>query len=154
MTHATIRPATAADLGAVTRLRWDWTVEKIEMPGTSRTEFEAGFVGWARRHSASHRCVVAVIDDVVVGMAWLAVVSRVPSARSLERASGDVQCVYVVPDHRNHGIGGRLVADVLRQADDLGLERVTVHSSDRAIPTYRRAGFATSPRFMLRIADA
>ena len=86
--------------------------------------------------------------NLVIGMAWLAIVPRVPSPRAPERASGDVQCVYVVPDARNAGLGGRMIDAVLKLADELGLERVTVHSSPSAITAYTRHGFAASPRLL------
>ena len=45
-------------------------------------------------------------------------------------------------------LGGRLVDAVLDLARELGLERVTVHSSDRAVPAYRRHGFASAPTLL------
>jgi len=53
-----------------------------------------------------------------------------------------VQSVYVVPELRNRGLGGALIARVLTEARDRRLERVTVHSADRAVPLYLRSGFA------------
>ena len=79
-------------------------------------------------------------------VAWLAIQTRVPSPRALERSSGDLQSCYVVPDARGRGIGTRLADAVLTRARDLGLERVTVHASPRSIPVHERAGFRANPR--------
>ena len=57
------------------------------------------------------------------------------------RRFGDVQSVYVVPEHRNAGVGAKLMAAVLQEARDRELEFVTVHSSERAVTMYQRAGF-------------
>lgn len=92
--------------------------------------------------------MVLVRGQVIIGMAWLAVLARVPSPRALRRASGDLQCVYVVPGERDGGLGGQLIDAVLARARELGLERVTVHSSSRAIPAYSRHGFEASPRLL------
>lgn len=143
-----IRPAEPAELDVVAGLRWRWILEGGHQPVTGREEFVRHFVDWAAENTGSHRCMVVVRDGVVIGMAWLAVVQRVPSPRALLRASGDLQCVYVIPGERDGGVGGRLVEAVLARARDLGLERVTVHSSPRAIPAYARRGFATSPRLL------
>jgi GNAT superfamily N-acetyltransferase len=70
----------------------------------------------------------------------------VPHPRAFERMSGDVQCMYVVPEQRDCGLGGKLIEAVLAWASCLGLERVTVHSSERAVSAYSRHGFETSPR--------
>lgn len=117
-------------------------------PVTTHEEFLQWFVSWAQANGASHRCLVMVRGHVVIGMAWLAITQRVPTPRALERASGDVQCVYVVPDHRDAGLGGRLIDAVVNLAHELGLERLTVHSSTRAIPAYTRHGFAMSSRLL------
>ncbi|WP_255579818.1 GNAT family N-acetyltransferase [Cryobacterium sp. PAMC25264] len=97
-------------------------------------EFLEVFADWAGRNEQTHHCTLARRGATVVGMAWLAVLPRVPSARALVRASGDVQSVYVVPHERNAGIGGRMLAAVLERAFTAGLERVTVHSTPGRSP--------------------
>jgi GNAT superfamily N-acetyltransferase len=145
----TIRYAADDELAATAALRWHWSVLEKNRPAlTSREEFTRIFVSWARDHAASHRWVIARRGDEVVGMACLAIVSRVPSPRLLDRASGDLQSVYVAPGERNTGLGGQITTAILSLAGQLGLERVTVHSSPRAVPVYARAGFESSPRLL------
>lgn len=148
MDDITIRPAEPAELDVVAGLRWRWILENGDQPVTTHEEFVRHFVNWAVENGSSHRCMVVVRDGVLIGMAWLTVVQRVPSPQALRRASGDLQCVYVIPGERDGGVGGRLVEAVLARAQDLGLERVTVHSSPRAVPAYARRGFASSPRLL------
>ena len=148
MNDVEIRPASDEELARVAELRWQWISENGEVPAGDRAEFVRHFAAWARRNAASHQCLVVVRGAVVIGMAWLAVVPRVPTPHAYERESGDVQCVYVVPGERDSGVGGRLIEAVLERARELGLERVTVHSSPRAIPAYARRGFVTSPRLL------
>jgi GNAT superfamily N-acetyltransferase len=143
-----IRPANDDEQETVAALRWQWILENEGTPVTTRDEFVHRFVTWAQENASTHRCMVMFRDDVLIGMAWLAIIRRVPSPRALERASGDVQCVYVVPNERNTGLGGQLIDAVLELARGLGLERVTVHSSARAISAYSRHGFAASPRLL------
>ncbi|GGP84437.1 N-acetyltransferase [Saccharothrix coeruleofusca] len=143
-----VRPACPADLEAVAGLRWRWVAERDGPPGTDRDEFVRGFTAWAREHAATHRCLVLVDEDRVIGMGFLAIVTRVPTPPRFSRASGDVQCVYVVPEARGGGLGGLLVDAILRLAVELGLERVTVHSSERAVSVYERHGFAVSPNLL------
>ena|SRR6187399_1921809 len=143
-----IRPARDGELPSVAELRWRWLAENQETPVVGYAEFVRQFVAWAAEHAPSHRCLVALRDDVVIGMAWLAIVPRVPTPRGLSRESGDVQCVYVIPGERDRGCGGRLLEAILDLARELRLHRVTVHSSPRAIPAYSRHGFANSPRLL------
>ncbi|MET9575787.1 GNAT family N-acetyltransferase [Streptomyces massasporeus] len=148
MENISIRAARPAELAAVAGLRWEWLVENGSEDLGEPDDFVRHFVAWAEENARTHRCTVVVRDDRVIGMAWLAVVQRVPTPRSPRRASGDLQCVYVVPEARDGGLGGRLFRAVLDGARELGLERVTVHSSSRAIPAYARSGFEESPRLL------
>jgi GNAT superfamily N-acetyltransferase len=140
-----IRLARSEEFTAVAGLRWQWEVEVGESPSVPRETFEKEFAAWARLHTESHRCIVVRRDEIVIGMAWLAVVPRVPTPESMVRATGDLQSVYLVPDARDDGLGGRLVAAVLDEARALGLPKVTVQSSSRAVPVYCRNGFESSP---------
>lgn len=143
-----IRPARADELSAVAELRWRWWQENGSTAEVSRAEFVEAFTAWSRENPRTHRCLVVVRDDSVIGMAWLAITQRVPHPGALERASGDLQCVYVLPEERDGGVGGRLIEAVLGCCRELGLERAVVHSSDRAITAYTRHGFAGSPKLL------
>ncbi|KUO18431.1 GNAT family N-acetyltransferase [Streptomyces dysideae] len=149
MGNITIRPAKQDELAAVAALRRQWITEQdATPPATECADFISEFVTWAKDNESSHRCMVLLRDTEIIGMAWLALLPRVPTPYALNRASADVQCVYVVPEARNEGLGGRLIEATLAAASDLGVERVTVHSSPLAIPAYTRHGFEPSPRLL------
>ncbi|MFD2468257.1 GNAT family N-acetyltransferase [Amycolatopsis silviterrae] len=143
-----IRLARPAEFPAVAALRWRWVAEQDGAPEVDRTAFVRDFAAWARAHADTHRCLVAVHDERVLGMAFLALTPRVPTPHDFSRICGDVQCVYVVPEARDSGLGGLLIEETLRLGAEFGLERVTVHSSDRAIPAYLRHGFAKSENLL------
>jgi hypothetical protein len=60
--------------------------------------------------------------------------------------------VDFIPRERNTGLGRLIIAAVLELADQLRLERVTVHSSTRAVAAYSRGGFAASLRLLQAVA--
>ncbi|WP_328451579.1 MULTISPECIES: GNAT family N-acetyltransferase [unclassified Amycolatopsis] len=148
MAKIEVRPAAAAEFEAVAGLRWRWVAERDGLPAAGRDRFVREFGAWAREHAATHRCLVVVREDEVLGMAFLAITARVPTPTAFTRAAGDVQSVYVSPEVRDSGLGGLLIHGILRLAADLGLERVTVHSSRRAVPAYERRGFAVARHLM------
>jgi len=148
MSDVDVHPAGPDEWAEAGGLRWDSLLEFGGEPDDVREVFAARFSEWAAANQATHECFVAVADGVVVGMTWLARTARVPSARSFDRASGDLQCAYVVPRLRGRGIGGRLIDAVLTRAAEHGLERVTVHSSPRAVVVYERHGFASEGRLL------
>jgi GNAT superfamily N-acetyltransferase len=154
VTEIEVRAARPAELETVAELRWRWVAEQDGLPGDGHAAFVREFAAWVRENAATHHCLVVVRDGRVLGMAFLAVTARVPTPAAFSRASGDVQSVYVVPEARDGGLGGRLIDGVLRLAGELGLERVTVHSSSRAVPAYRRRGFAVAPQLLQAVIPA
>ncbi|WP_100445228.1 GNAT family N-acetyltransferase [Glycomyces xiaoerkulensis] len=149
MSAIDIRPALPAELRDAAGLRWSWEHEHPPVPRIDRERYVEAFAEWAARHTESHRCLVAARDGQVVGMAWLAVASRPPTPRDFDRACGDLQSVYVLPDERGRGVGGRLVAAVLELARDLGLFRVTVQAGSESVPFYTRQGFAATAGLLI-----
>lgn len=151
----TVRRADHDDLRAAAELRWRWIVEdRGGTPLGSRADFVASFAAWGVEHEGTHTCSVAVLPahdgtgERVVGLAWLAVQERVPTPALPRRATGDVQSVYVAPEHRGAGVAARLVDALLTEAWQRGLERVTVHSDPGAVRVYERAGFAATPSLL------
>ncbi|MEU7144146.1 GNAT family N-acetyltransferase [Nocardia sp. NPDC046473] len=148
MSTTMIHPVQDDELVGVAQLRWQWFREVRGTPATTQEEFTESFVAWAQANRSSHRCLVLVEDAVVIGMAWLAIYQRVPSVGTSQRLSGDVQSVYVVPDRRDSGLGSELIDAVVRLADELGLQPLTVNSSTKAVNAYIRRGFVTSPELL------
>ena len=141
MPEPRVERAAPTDVPALARLVWlDTTGEEP----ADLTAFAAELASWWA--DGSHTCVVARVDDEVVGMAWVALVPRVPRPGAVRRWSADLQTVYVLPEHRGRGLGGALVAAAVEEAGRLGAARVTVHSGRRAVPLYERLGFVSSPQ--------
>lgn len=161
----TVRPATEDDLDAVEALHYRWATEGSlwsDLPGRA-IESEPGigvrwaidtFEGWLavdRDDLASllgPLFVVAVNDDAVIGMAIGRRGPRAGMAMQLFESGGDVVDVYemyVVPEHRSSGIGGRLLDTVLDAARADGITRFTLTSMTKApdavVRFYRRHGF-------------
>ncbi|MDG4781204.1 GNAT family N-acetyltransferase [Micromonospora sp. WMMD961] len=147
-TRADVRAGTAADALALAGLRWRRLTEEGGYRGDDHADFVRMFAAWVVEHLSTHRPFVAEVDGEVVGMAWLMVVDRVPAPTHRHRRTGDVQAVYVVPELRDGGIGAALLTEVLAEARTLGLEHVTVHSSERAVGLYQRMGFQHGPTWL------
>jgi ribosomal protein S18 acetylase RimI-like enzyme len=139
-----VRAATGDDAGALARLRFQWrSVERTER-GDDPQGFERAFTEWMHEHEHTHLAFLAVRDTIAIGMAWLAVVDRIPGPEHFTRRSGYLQSVYVVPEARDHGVGARLVRHVIEHARALGLAYLDVRSTERAISLYRSLGFGDS----------
>lgn len=140
----TVRLGSEVDAPALAGLRWKRAIQDHGHQLDDLDEFVAALRDWMRDHPG-HRAFVAESAGEVVGMAWLAILDRVPTATDYSRRGGDVQSVFVVPELRDRGVGALLMAAVLDEARRLGLEHVTVHSSPRAVVFYERNGWRHDP---------
>jgi GNAT superfamily N-acetyltransferase len=78
-------------------------------------------------HAASHVPFLALRNGGAIGMAWLALVDRVPGPEHFTRRSAYVQSVFVISPERSNGIATSLMELVLAYARDLFLDYVAVH---------------------------
>jgi GNAT superfamily N-acetyltransferase len=138
--HSAARRADYADSEALARLRWTWrAVERGEQGDPDR--FRVDFAAWISEHESTHVPYLVEVNGRAAGMAWLAIVERVPGPEKWRRLSGFLQSVYVLPDRRNDGLGSLLIEALIDGARAEGLEYLSVHPSPRSFPFYRRLGF-------------
>lgn len=144
--------ANADDVAGLARLLWLDTV-KEEPARRSVDAFAAELARWWAAHQDSHLAFVARLGGpVIVGMAWVALLPRIPRPGATSRLSADIQTVFVVPEQRGRGIGSALVKAASEHATHVGAVRVTVHSGRRAVPVYERLGFTSSRQLLQRPA--
>ncbi|GAA4361123.1 GNAT family N-acetyltransferase [Angustibacter luteus] len=140
--------AGAPDLPQLARLLWVHAAP-AEQASQTVESFAGDLAAWWSDHEDSHLPFVArLAEHEVVGMAWLALVPRVPRPGVTTRLSADLQSVFVDVEHRGQGIGSALVRAAVDHASRLGAGRVTVSSSRRAVPVYERLGFASSGQLL------
>jgi GNAT superfamily N-acetyltransferase len=141
------------DLAHLARLLWLHAAPDEQAKQTVES-FEVDLDAWWVDHDESHLAFVARLAEVeAVGMAWLALVPRVPRPGATTRRSADIQSVFVMPEQRGKGIGSALVEAASGHALRLGASRVMVHSGRKAVPVYERLGFASSPQLLQRPAE-
>jgi GNAT superfamily N-acetyltransferase len=140
MSELTIRVATSADAPALADLPW-WD------PSGPSPDFAPDLARWMDDNPA-HTCMLAFLDEKLVGMAWLAVVARVPRPGKLDRRSGDIQSVFVLPEARRSGVATALLNALDELATSQGLLHQSVHSSAMGIPLYESVGFVATPKLM------
>jgi GNAT superfamily N-acetyltransferase len=137
---ASARRAGTSDADELARLRWIWrAVERNEKGLVDR--FREEFAAWILEHERSHVPYLVEVGGSAVGMAWFAIIERVPGPEIWKRLSGHIQSVYVTADHRDGGLGSLLIQELIQGARDEGLDYLIVHPSQRSFPFYRRLGF-------------
>jgi ribosomal protein S18 acetylase RimI-like enzyme len=147
-----IRAPRSDELRALAQLKIEWAGLDPRPDKAAEWVFADQLSAWMDRMGERMLCRVAVIGDVLVGMAWLVVFERVPNFGELKRKTGDLQSIYVMPGKRGHGIGLALVSALCKEADQRGIARLTVHSSTPGIALYEAAGFHQAATLLYRDA--
>ncbi|WP_442935038.1 GNAT family N-acetyltransferase [Micromonospora sp. CPCC 205558] len=131
-----------------------WRDTLNEEPSRQSVDAFAGDLAqWWAGNQHSHVAFVArLLGSEIVGMAWVALLPRVPRPGATTRLSADIQSVFVMPEHRGQGIGSALVEAASEYATRLGSLRVTAHSGRKAVPVYERLGFESSRQLLQRPA--
>lgn len=144
-----ISQACLDDIADLARLVWLDTAGEEAAPDAIDV-FAADLAHWWAAHEDSHLAYVARLGPQIVGMAWVALVLRIPRPGATARLSADIQSVFVMPEHRGRRVGSALVEAASEHATNLGALHVTVHSGRRAVPMYERLGFASSRQLLQR----
>jgi ribosomal protein S18 acetylase RimI-like enzyme len=149
-----IFPATDADIDALADLQWMWRIDEWHrVPMYDRIDFRGALREWIGLHGESHHAFVARSNTEVVGMAWLAVIQRVPTPAQFIRLGGHIQSLYVTPAMRRQGVGNALMKRLVDTAKERDLHWLLVHPSDQSFGFYRAHGFVPTGRFLeLRLA--
>lgn len=145
-----VRLAAWADREAVADLRRAWTEENAGVP-VSDDDFQERFDSWLESEQHQRVTWLGLVDGAAVGMLNLLTFTRMP--RPGERAPnqwGYLANCYVRPQHRNTGLGARLLATCTSYADEQGFVRVVLSPSLRSVPFYTRGGFEPATSLMVR----
>ena len=136
-----IRAPRSEDMRPLAQLKIEWAGVDPRPTAAAEWKYADDLASWMDRMGDRVLCRVAFVGDDLVGMSWLVVYDRVPDFEERKRKAGDVQSTYVVPRKRGHGIGTALVRSLCEEADRRGVPRLTVASSEAAVPVYEGAGF-------------
>jgi GNAT superfamily N-acetyltransferase len=135
--------ATVDDLDELARLRFALYTEQDGTVAESPEVYRDRFVAFAARALASEdwRAWVARLGARLVGAMWLHTIHRVPVPGKRAGPIGYLTNVYVVPEHRNTGLGARMLDRVTTWSRQQGFSEMIVWPTERSRPFYARAGF-------------
>jgi GNAT superfamily N-acetyltransferase len=144
-----VRRASTEDAERLAAMRWRFSAEFHEAV-EPLDAFTSRFSEFARRvlHDPQWAVWVAEADSQLVGTAWMELVERVPRPHSLRRFIGYVTNVYVIPERRSSGVGGRLVEAVIRWGRESDCEILVLWPSEASVRFYERGGFRLARRVM------
>lgn len=145
-----IEEARLDDVADLARLRWELYVEQ-EGEREPLDAYRGRFVAFALQALASDRWHAWVARDRVrpVAAMWLQTIPRIPVPGKAAGQIGYLTNVYVSPEHRDGGLGSRMLDRILGWCRDRGFSCVIVWPTPRSRPFYGRVGFGRPPEPLL-----
>jgi GNAT superfamily N-acetyltransferase len=149
-----VRVATVGDVDALVDLRRRWTEERaLATPAAAPTVdpgFAARFRAWFDDEARHRTFWLAEAGARAIGMVNLFTFRRMPQPGRAGSGWGYLGNMYVIPEHRDAGVGRYLLDALVAHADAAGLERVVLSPAEQSVPFYRRAGFDPADQLLLR----
>jgi GNAT superfamily N-acetyltransferase len=136
-----IRVAGDADIAVLASLRRRWNEEAAGSP-IDDPRFAGAFTQWWHAERDTRTFFVAEMREAVVGMANVKRYDRMPAAGAETAGTwGYVGNVFVLPEHRNAGIGEALMKEILAWAATNRFAHLRLAPSPRSRPFYARLGY-------------
>jgi GNAT superfamily N-acetyltransferase len=134
----TVREGTADDNTGLARLRAIWAAEQ-DPSGEEDPDFKRVFLDWAKANP--RQVFVAEEDGELIGMLNVMVFHRMPKPAKAASCWVYFGNVYVLPQHRNAGIGGQLIRAGIEFSRSIGAARIVLSPSAQSRNLYERHGF-------------
>jgi GNAT superfamily N-acetyltransferase len=149
--HPSIGFATTDDIDGLAGLRFALYEEQDGTVAESFDVYRERFADFAARALASTdwRAWVARLDDRPVGAMWLHTVHRLPVPGKRAGPIGDLTNVYVVPEHRDTGLGAQMLDRMAAWCRQEGFSEVIVWPTERSRPFYTRGGFTRPDQLLI-----
>lgn len=149
MTMPRIRRAGVDDGGRLAALRRADGIERYSLEPDTDSDFEGRFDEWHRQTQESCVSWLATTDAGTVGMLSMFVFPRMPLPERPTGYLAYLSHLFVLPDHRNEGLGRRLLDTALEYARENDVLKILLRPTDQAVTLYHRAGFRTADHYLL-----
>ena len=146
-----IRPATPEDAAVLARFRVLLFREMGRLEG-DEAEFGQASEDYFERALSTGREVAWIAEDTGEAVAVLAMTieSMPPKPGRPRLVEAYMHNVYTLPERRLCGLAQRLVRAALAYAEEEGVRRVRLYTSDDARPLYEKLGFVPHARYLER----
>ncbi|SFM36202.1 Acetyltransferase (GNAT) domain-containing protein [Paenibacillus sp. 1_12] len=147
-----IRNAVFKDIAELIKMRWDFSFEsKKEELSIYNDFFEECRVFFEEIIEGDKWHIwVAEDEGKLVSHIFLQVIDTIPRPGRKKLPFGYITNVYTIPDYRNKGIGGMIIEDVNKWAQNNNMELLIVWPSDKSINFYDRHEFKPSKEILER----
>lgn len=148
-----VRRAKAPDARALAGLRFAFR-SSLATPVESQAEFVARCAIWMQSHlddDAHWRAWIAEHAGSAVGTVWLQIIEKLPNPVVERELHAYVTNMFVLPEHRGHGVGALLLSALLAECESLDVDTILLWPTPDSRTLYARHGFTVRDDVMFRI---
>jgi GNAT superfamily N-acetyltransferase len=132
-------------------LRWDFRADR---PGVreDRSAFVIRCEQWMASALRNPRwcCFVAETGTSLVGQVWVEIFEKIPNPTDEPERHAYITNMYVRPERRNAGIGGRLLEAAISWSVGQRPDTMFLWPTPRSRPFYARHGFVPADAILIR----
>lgn len=138
-----VRKAGLADIDELTELRIAFLNEDHGgLPAETERALCAQLPGYYQRHLNQDLFVYLLIaEESIAACAFLLVDEKPMSPAFINGRTGTVLNVYTRADMRHRGYGGRVMEELLKDAEKMAIAVIELKATEAGYPLYRKAGF-------------
>lgn len=90
----------------------------------------------------SYSMHVAMHNDTVVAMGGINYFLLPPTEACLSGKTAYIASMFTLPAYRNRGIASKILSTLMKEAEDLGVERILLKPTKQGKPLYEKHDFA------------
>lgn len=146
-----IRQATIQDMDLLMQWRMEVLREVFAIPSeqsVTEPEEENRRYYQTELPRGGHIACFAYLGEEVVGCGGMCLYHEMPSPDNPNGKCAYLMNIYARPQFRRHGIGDAVVRWLIGQAEERGITKIYLESSEDGRPLYRSIGFREMPDMM------
>lgn len=146
-----IRQAAIQDLNLLMQWRMEVLHEVFAIsPEQPTAELEEENRRYYQRQlpNGGHIACFAYIDGEIVGCGGMCLYQEMPSPDNPNGKCAYLMNIYARPQFRRHGVGDKIVRWLIEQAEQLGITKIYLETSEDGRPLYRKIGFIDMVDYM------
>ncbi|CAM3962809.1 GNAT family N-acetyltransferase [Smaragdicoccus niigatensis] len=138
MTEFAIRAAEASD---IPQIRHVYRTASLSNDGEREVLLaNPDYLVWRGGVGPGSVCLVAEVDSTIIGFAT-------------RTAEGELEDLFVVPEHKRRGVATALIDRLVAEARASGIARIEVDANPHALAFYRSAGFVEVGRISTQFGE-
>lgn len=143
--NITIKKAEIEDIELLVKWRIEVLREVFEIPfdlslDELRAENEKYYL--SELASGGHIACFAYLDGTIIGCGGVCIYREMPSPDNFTGMCAYLMNIYTRPDYRKMGVGNEIVNWLIKRAEEKGITKIYLETSEAGEKLYRKIGFS------------